>query len=132
VSERMAEALNGVDGVRLGVLFGSHARHVARPDSDVDLALRLDDDSAERRRVVERTIRRSLPDRRIDFVYLDDAPPQLRFEMARSGRVLIERVPYSWADFCAKAMMDWWDWAPTARLIHRAAAARSRGEHGST
>jgi Polymerase beta, Nucleotidyltransferase len=118
--------------VRLTSALIGHENAKKSPDSDVDLALRLDDDSAERRRVVERTIRRSLPDRRIDFVYLDDAPPQLRFEMARSGRVLIERVPYSWADFCAKAMIDWWDWAPTARLIHRAAAARSRGEHDST
>jgi hypothetical protein len=118
--------------VRLTSALIGHENAKKSPDSDVDLALRLDDDSAERRRVVERTIRRSLPDRRIDFVYLDDAPPQLRFEMARSGRVLIERVPYSWADFCAKAMIDWWDWAPTARPIHRAAAARSRGEHDST
>jgi hypothetical protein len=60
-----------------------------------------------------------------------ESPRQLRFEIARGGLVLVERQPYAWADFCAKAMIEWWDWAPTARLIHRAAANRSRGEHGS-
>ena len=57
---------------------------------------------------------------------LDVAPPLLRFEIARDGRVLLERAPNAWADFRARAMIDWWDWAPTARLFHAAAASRLR------
>ena len=61
-------------------------------------------------------------------IYLDEAPPLLRFEIARDGVVLVERRPGFWTDFKAKAMVDWWDWAPTARKIQRAAIQRLRGE----
>jgi hypothetical protein len=48
----------------------------------------------------------------------------LRFEIASNGQLLIERVPYMWVDFKAAAMIDWWDWAPTARIIHDASIKR--------
>jgi hypothetical protein len=48
----------------------------------------------------------------------------LRFEIARGGLVLVERRAHAWADFKARATIDWWDWAPTARRVHRAAARR--------
>jgi hypothetical protein len=72
--------------------------------------------------------------RTIDLVCLDLAPPLLRFEIARGGVVLVERDPHGWAEFRAHAMIDWWDWAPTARLMHRMMAARLRAEaeHGSS
>ena len=73
--------------------------------------------------------------RHVDLVALETAPPLLRFEVARDGRVLIERDPYSWSDFKARAMVDWWDWAPFARRFHRAAIDRLRVEgssHGET
>jgi hypothetical protein len=68
----------------------------------------------------------------VDLVLLGDAPPLLRFEIARDGQVLVERVPHAWADFRAKAMIDWWDWAPTARMMHHVMAERLREEaaHG--
>ncbi len=62
----------------------------------------------------------------VDLVVLDEAPPLLRFEIARDGLVLVERSAYAWADFRRCAMLDWWDWAPTARLTHRAAGHRLR------
>ena len=68
--------------------------------------------------------------RRVDLVTLDDAPPLLRFEIARDGIVLVEREPHAWADFRARAMIDWWDWAPTARMMHSVMAERVRQEAG--
>jgi hypothetical protein len=59
-------------------------------------------------------------------VRLDVAPPLLRFEITRDGRVLFERTPHAWSDFRARAMTDWWDWAPTARFLNAAAVARLR------
>lgn len=114
------------------MLFGSSVRAAARPDSDVDLGLRLRDDSIASRHAVERGLSRAVAGRRVDVVYLDEAPPQLRFEVARDGVLLIERVPYAWSDFRARAMIDWWDWAPLARLIHESAVARARTDHGTT
>ena len=118
--------------VRLSVLFGSAARNELRPGSDVDVAV-LGVASVQLG-ALEAAISRATG-RSVDLVSLDTAPPLLRFEVARDGLVLTERVPHAWSDFKARAMVDWWDWAPYARRFHRAAAGRLRDEaagHGQT
>lgn len=42
--------------------------------------------------------------------------------------VLVARDSDVWADFRARAMIDWWDWAPTARMMHAAMTARLKEE----
>lgn len=66
--------------------------------------------------------------RPVDIVRLDQAPPLLRFEIARHGVVLVARDAWTWAEFRAHAMIDWWDWAPTARMMHKVMAARLEEE----
>lgn len=111
-------------GLRLAVLFGSSARSEARADSDLDVGVLLapgaDSESALQVALARAT------GRGVDVVRLDAAPPLLRFEIARDGRVLVERAPHGWSDFRARAMTDWWDWAPLARIIQEAAARRLR------
>jgi len=121
---RTAAALPDVD---LLVLFGSRAGTSARADSDIDLAIGLPNHSAEVRRAVEVAFARAVP-ARADVVFLDGAPPQLRFEIARSGVLLCERTAGAWTRERARAMVDWWDWAPMARRIHARAVARLRTE----
>jgi predicted nucleotidyltransferase len=124
-SERaLREALASRTGVRLAVLFGSAARGTSRPRSDLDVGVLLER-GQERLTDVEVVLARATG-RRVEVVPLDSAPPLLRFEIARDGRVLLERTPHAWTDFRARAMTDWWDWAPTARLINRAAVERLR------
>ena len=123
LEEQLKQAAASLPNIRLLVLFGSAARGGDRPRSDVDVGIILEEPAS--RAEVETMFGRAAG-RPIDIVYLNDAPPQLRFEIARDGRVLIERVPYAWADFRARAMIDWWDWAPTARMIHAAAIERLR------
>lgn len=133
LEERLIQAGTGLPAVRMLVLFGSAARGNVRADSDVDMAVLLDEeeDTSRLRVEIEAALGRAAG-RNVDVVYLLDAPPQLRFEVARDGRLLLERVPHTWADFRARAMIDWWDWAPTARLIHAAAVKRLRQQtsHG--
>lgn len=121
----LAHALEGSSGVRLAVMFGSVARGTARSNSDIDVGILLDDDDGlpALRVLIERAVRRS-----VDLVSLRRAPPLLRFEIARAGQVLIERDPHAWAEFRAHAMIDWWDWAPTARIVHRAVRSRLQRE----
>ena len=64
--------------------------------------------------------------RPVDVTLLNTAPPLLRFEVARDGVVLTERRPGAWTDFRTRAMIDWWDWAPTARRLWATAAERLR------
>ena len=114
--ELLREKLSALPAVRLAAAFGSVARGEERPGSDLDLGLVLDPDSLELRREIEVVLGRAAG-REVDFVYLNEASPLLRFEIARDGVLLLERQPYDWTDFRARAMIDWWDWAPTARMI---------------
>jgi predicted nucleotidyltransferase len=121
----LRERLQTLAPVRLAAVFGSTARGEARGGSDVDLALILEPDSPRNRREVEAELARAAG-REVDFVYLESAPPLLRFEIARDGVLLLERRPHDWSDFRARAMIDWWDWAPTARLIETELIRRLR------
>ena len=112
-----------VAGVELAVLFGSRARGQEHSGSDVDIALRIS--SGASRPAVEDAVTRALPGP-VDIVDMDGAPPFLRFQIARDGVPLVERAPGAWTDFKARAMIDWWDWAPTERRILAAAVARVR------
>jgi predicted nucleotidyltransferase len=121
----MTEALEEFPEVELAVIFGSVARGKSGRGSDVDLGILLKNPSLDLLRRVEVRMGRAAG-RDVDVVSLDKAPPLLRFEIARDGRVLVERKAHAWVDFRARAMVDWWDWAPLARRIHAAAAARLR------
>jgi predicted nucleotidyltransferase len=121
----LGRALESQPDVRLAVLFGSTARATPRGDSDLDVGvLGL---STAMLRALQLTLERATG-RTVDVIALETAPPLLRFEIARDGRVLAERTPHLWSDFKARAMVDWWDWAPLARRFHQAAAARLRAE----
>ncbi|HEX5760100.1 MAG TPA: nucleotidyltransferase domain-containing protein [Thermoanaerobaculia bacterium] len=124
-------ALTALSEVELAVVFGSSARGRSSPRSDVDLALRLKPSTPEARRKIVAAARAAVL-REIDDIDLDTAPALLRLQIARHGLLLVEREPRSWAEFKAKAMTDWWDWAPTARWIHAAYIRRLREQtaHG--
>lgn len=111
--------------LKLAVLFGSTARGQARPKSDVDLGVLLDPYSPELRFQVEAELGRAAG-RPVDVILLDDAPPLLRFEIAREGILLFQREDHRWTDFKARAMVDWWDWAPTHRMIAAGVVRRLR------
>jgi predicted nucleotidyltransferase len=129
LKERLVELLSTSAEVELAVLFGSSARSERNGGSDVDVGVRLRKGSKHELSRVQLKLARGIG-REVDLVPLDDSPSLLRFEIARDGVVLVERRPYAWADFRARAMIDWWDWAPTARGIHRALLARLREKVG--
>jgi predicted nucleotidyltransferase len=123
VEDALRRVLEPEPGVRLVALFGSTARGQVRAASDVDVGVL----GVEASRLGTLSVALSrAAGRQVDLVALETAPPLLRFEIARDGRALIERPPHTWSDFRARAMVDWWDWAPYARRFHRAAAARLR------
>jgi predicted nucleotidyltransferase len=127
--ERLRAVLAEVPEVRLAVLFGSAARGQAAPGSDLDVLLALEPDTDALRRQVSGALVRAVH-RDVDVVHAADAKPLLRFEIARDGIMLAARDPSAWTDFKARAMLDWWDWAPYARRIHAAAVRRLREQVG--
>jgi len=124
---RLRQVAPGPETLEIAALFGSHASGTARQRSDVDIAVLLSDRSLQAKRDIELTLARAFG-RPVDVIHLDEAPPQLRFEIAKSGILAFERHPGAWARERARAMVDWWDWAPFARRIHGAAIARLRHE----
>lgn len=129
--EALRETLTRIPALRLAVVFGSFARGEARGRSDLDLGVLLAND-ADDLWDVQVAVSSVVP-RPVDLVDLRRAPPLLRFEIARDGVVLVEGREGEWRRFREQAMLDWWDWAPFARMFHQLAAQRLREElvHGS-
>lgn len=129
----VVEVLRGVlsrrPEVELAALFGSAARSRGAAGEDVDVAVLVRTREPSSRLELEAAVSRAVA-RPTDVVYLDEAPPLLRFEIARDGILLVESRPYQWADFKARAMLDWWDWAPTVRRLWAASLDRLRRKVG--
>jgi len=127
--DRLRERAASLPELKLAVLFGSTARGEARPRSDVDLGVLLETYTPDLRFKVEAELGRAAG-RAVDVILLDDAPPLLRFEIARDGVLLFQREDHLWTDFKARAMVDWWDWAPTYRKILAGVTRRLHEEAG--
>ena len=107
VSKRIRRVLGGEPRVWFAFLFGSRGRGSARPGSDWDVAVYLDDSLGARQRL---DIRRGLsaqltgPDGpRVDLVVLNDAPPLLAHR-ALKGRELVNRNRIGYVRFFARVM----------------------------
>lgn len=123
--EPLRRALVDRSDVRLAVLFGSAARKQETAGSDLDVGVLLEKDRSASLWDVETALAEAVC-RPVDLVDLRRAPPLLRFQIAREGRVLVERRPGDWRRFKLRAIRDWWDWAPTARALQRRATERLR------
>jgi predicted nucleotidyltransferase len=130
LAENLRAVLAHFPAVRLAVLFGSAARGTEHAGSDVDVGVLLDHETAELRLELEAELGRAAG-RDLDLVFLDTAPPLLRFEIARDGVLLTARHRDDWVDFRTQAMLDWWDWEPTSRIITDAALRRLREKVGN-
>ena len=124
--ERLRQTMASLPEVRLAVLFGSTARGKAGPGRDVDIGVLLDPDTPDTRGRVEVELERVVGDRSVDVIFLKEAPPLLRFEIAKEGVVLRQDQDGLWTDFKTQAMIDWWDWEPYHRMFAEAAARRLR------
>lgn len=107
--------------VALAAAFGSAVRGAASPSSDLDIGVAGVPPS--RLPALAVTLSR-LAECEVDLIQLETAPPLLRFEIARDGVLLAERTAGLWPAFQARAMVDWWEWAPTARRFAHAAFSR--------
>jgi uncharacterized protein len=120
----LKDVLKDEEAVIMAVLFGSRAKGRARQGSDVDVGILWADgiSSTQKDNVLdrmERAVRATA-----DAIDLDDAPPLLRMEVAKTGVLVLARSSDAWPRFRARAMLDWWDFAPYARRMHEAARAR--------
>ena len=122
----LARGLRAEPTVRLAYLFGSRARGAARPDSDVDVAVLVDDACVTTPTRVKETMWRLVPamagDVRsdlIDLVLLNEAPALLRHRVIRDGVLLTARTDAERARFARRTIRDHQDIEPRLRAFTR-------------
>jgi predicted nucleotidyltransferase len=109
----LERALRSGPPLRLALLFGSAARGSLRPDSDIDVGIVPVDpeltlaDEIRLQRDLEKACGRD-----VDLVRLDRASTFLLGEVARDGRLVLERAPGEFVRFRARALGEWLDFAP--------------------
>lgn len=109
------EALRAL-GVKLLVLFGSRARATARPSSDVDLGVVLDEPHTRSDALAGKILDAVRADGEPDLVFLNEAEPLLLHEVAVSGKALYERSPGAMEEFRVRAVMRYYDTAWIRRI----------------
>lgn len=93
VVERLTRVLEQRSDVRLAVLFGSAATGTDRAESDVDVGILSSNDPTGATATALTVALERVLGRTVDLVRLEAAPPLLRFQIAREGRVLVARPP---------------------------------------
>ncbi|WP_190239924.1 type VII toxin-antitoxin system MntA family adenylyltransferase antitoxin [Pelotomaculum schinkii] len=89
----LAEYFSKNNEVMAAYVFGSYAEDVARPDSDIDIAVIMEPvsrDTMEYRLAVMEDIKR-LTGLDADIIVLNEAPIMLQFQVIQKGKVVFER-----------------------------------------
>ena len=109
----MRGVLDGGPRLRLTFVFGSAARGVVRPGSDVDIAVIPVDSNLELREELDLAARCAAAcGREVDLLRLDRASPVVRWEVARNHLVLLAEPQHELPRFLARAALDHADLAP--------------------
>ncbi|MFW5877218.1 MAG: type VII toxin-antitoxin system MntA family adenylyltransferase antitoxin [Myxococcota bacterium] len=131
--EAIRRALAAEPSVQAALLFGSHARGAARPDSDIDVAVLLDvapeprQRTAQLRKILE-AVGRELAVDRVDLVILNDAPPKLAFRALAEGRVAFTRNLEALHRFRVRTYSRHADYEPVERFFRDATRRRALEE----
>lgn len=133
--DALARGLRAEPAVRLAWLFGSRARGTARPDSDVDVAVLVDDAGAAGPDAVKDTLFRVLGalcrvvrGDLVDLVILNHAPPLLRHRVIRDGVLLHACSDTERARFVRRTLREHLDMEPWLREQTRLRIRRMKEE----
>lgn len=124
--EAIRDVLLAEPRVLYALVFGSHARGAARPDSDLDVAIgaREPFDVRELGDLIGRL--EAASGRTVDLVLLAEAPPALAYRVFRDGVVVVERDRPALVERKARAILEYLDFKPIEDLCIRGALAAAR------
>lgn len=110
-----------------GYLFGSQAYQNTVKESDVDVALFLDekkcsDFSAEKLKLLPQ-ISRFLK-KEADVLILNSAPPFLKYVVIKEGKLIFERSQGKRIDFELKTLQEYFDFQPVLEMYHQELLAK--------
>jgi predicted nucleotidyltransferase len=138
LGDDLARGLRAEPTVRLAWLFGSRVRGTARAESDVDVAVLVDDACAAGSGALKDSCFRLIPlmtravrSDLIDLVILNHAPPLLRHRVIRDGVLLYARADAERVRFVHDTLREYLDFEPRLReqtrlLIRRMKEGRPR------
>ena len=133
LTDELARCLRADPAVRLAWLFGSRIRGAARAESDVDVAVLVDDACADGAQALQAarfrlvpTMTRAVRSDLIDLVILNHAPPLLRHQVIRDGILLHARSDVERVRFMRRALSDYLDMEPRLREQARLAVLRMK------
>ena len=113
LDESILQAVEGLPGISVLVVFGSRARGDNRPDSDLDVAILPKSQDPRDRRYLRSSIAVALadlaPEGRVDVVFLDEADDVLRQRVMEHGRVLLNRDLEAWKELRVRTMREYGD-----------------------
>ena len=114
---RLSEALEPRAEILEAYLFGSHARGQARPDSDIDVAVYIDEERAEEgdwgyRAELATALMAALRADDVDIVVLNRAPVLLYHRVLRDGVRLISRDLRATTVRAGQALSRYFDFLP--------------------
>ena len=129
--ERIVRYFKERDEVVSLYLFGSSARARKTKESDIDIAVLIDESAVKktdlerfRKEYYEASPRFSL--RPVDIVILNTAPPFLKYQVLKKGRILFERERNLRVRFTEKAINEYLDYKPIQDIYLKAVARRFR------
>jgi uncharacterized protein len=113
IVERARKAFGGNSRVVFAYLFGSLARNVATPLSDIDIAVFLSDqlDEVADKLAVLGKLMHNLETDGIDLVVLNTAPLTLKARVVRDGQVLVDRQPHLRHAFESVVLRSYFDFS---------------------
>jgi len=111
-------------------LFGSYATPHTNRDSDVDLAIVPQDESAREQMLdIMADLVRTVYDR-IDLVFLDNKDVVLRFEATRHNRLVYQTLDFDPGTYTSRIAREYWDFMPYLSVQRQALKQRILG-HGA-
>jgi predicted nucleotidyltransferase len=131
--DAIARALAPLDEVQAALLFGSRATGRARPESDIDVAVLLRQESPEGGTSLQQllgALSQELAADRLDVVILNTAPPALAFQVLKYGAVAFERDVRHLHRFRVRTYGAHADYEPVERFFREVIKRRALGGVG--
>jgi uncharacterized protein len=129
--ERIVHYFTERDEVVSVYLFGSSARGRKTKESDIDIAVLVDESGPKktdlerfRKEYYEASPGFSLGP--VDIVILNTAPPFLKYQVLKKGRILFDRERNLRVRFTEKAITEYLDYKPIQDIYLKAVAQRFR------
>lgn len=128
---RIADYFKGRDEVSALYIFGSASIGKEMSESDIDIAVLVDDHKKGRRTYdsLRKTYYAASPKlsiRSLDIVILNTAPPFLKHRIIKDGKLLFDRNRRLRVRFATNAIIEYLDYKPIEDICLKAVAGRFR------